>query len=364
MNVTPAEIVDLTNALDASDALSENEFYLVLRIVLVKRATDFQKFDSAYNRFWHAEEVEEDRVRQAPRLRAGTLKLGKLDLTNVRQSDPEGTQPEIAGTFVIYSPVETNRLRRFDGTTNLDWREQRRAMKILRRYFASRPGRRFRKAHQGQIDPKQTIRSNLIHAGELLKLVRRRRQLSRAKFLFLCDVSGSMEGQTTELMLMLDNICRSNGGTEIFAFSTRLVRLTDYFRYLPREATMRALSERTDLWGSGTKIGHCLRLFNSNFPLLVDERTVSMIISDGWDLGDIEMLNEELARLRRRSRALVWLNPLADERNFEPTSAGMAAAMNYIDLFSSTKILKDIGKLRRRLGNAVEMPRIVVQTNT
>ncbi len=330
----------------------------------MKRATDFQKFDGIYNGFWHGEKAEESHERRPPRPQSGRLELGKLDLTNVRPNDSEGGQHDVAGTFAIYSPVEARRLRRFDSATNLDWREQRRAMRVLSRYFASRPGRRFREAHHGQIDAKQTIRSNLIHAGELLKLVRRRRRLSRAKFLFLCDVSGSMEGQTTDLMLMLGNICRSTRETEIFAFSTHLVRLTDHFRYLPRKAAMRTLSERVDLWGSGTKIGHCLRLFSSNFPLLVDERTVAVIISDGWDLGDIEVLEEELARLRRLSRALVWLNPLADEPNFEPTSAGMAAAMNYIDLFSSTRILKDIGNLRGRLGKTVEMPRIVVQTNT
>lgn len=331
----------------------------------MKRATDFEKFNIIFNRYWHGDdEGEESQPDRRPRQSAGKFELSKPDLTDVSRMSSEESQIKAIGTFVIYSPVETKRLRRFDTTTNPDWRDQRRAMRILHRYFASRPGRRFREAGQGQIDTKQTIRSNLIHAGELLKLVRHRKRLSRAKFLFLCDVSGSMEGHTTGLMQMLNNICRSGGGSEIFAFSTHLVRLTDYFRYLPRETTMRALSERTDLWGSGTRIGHCLRLFNSNFSLLVDERTVSIIISDGWDLGDIEMLNEELARLRKRSRALVWLNPLADEQNFEPTSAGMAAAMNYIDLFSSTKILKDIGKLRRRLGNAVEMPRILVQTNT
>jgi uncharacterized protein with von Willebrand factor type A (vWA) domain len=362
INVTVTEVINLFELLPSIDVTNRVDFYLASRTALVKRAEDYPKFDVLFKYYWKLSLDEVDDIRE--RERKGDLERGKQSTVFFVEKDkaynfsgdlPDRDAPERA-KLVTYSAFHTKRKGMFDDLVLRNYSRQKRTIKTLRRYFATLPGRRFEYSQDGDFDFKRTIRSNLIHGGDLLKVARRRNRISKAKLVILCDVSGSMEGYTTDLLLTLQNFCKSSCNTEVFAFSTDIARLTDYFRYLSLRKALATISERIDLWGSGTKIGYCLRMFNSRFRGLVDNRTVVVVISDGWDIGDIDVLRAELSKIHSNAAALIWLNPLADQPGFEPSTAGMKTSLNYVDLMGSTSILNDAGKLRKLLGKSIMMP--------
>jgi len=87
-------------------------------------------------------------------------------------------------------------------------------------------------------------------------------------------------------------------------------------------------------WGGGTKIGGSLREFTGNYLPLVDSQTLVIILSDGWDTGDVELLTDSLGRIKAKAPKLVWLNPLAGNPSFQPTVSAMEAAMPFLDVFA------------------------------
>ena len=103
-------------------------------------------------------------------------------------------------------------------------------------------------------------------------------------------------------------------------------------------------------WSGGTRIGESLRSFNDDFAgQLVGRRSVVVIVSDGFDTGEPSLLSGELQRLRTRARRLVWLNQLLGRPGYEPRSAGMCAALPWLDLFAPAHNLESLMALETEL---------------
>jgi len=87
-------------------------------------------------------------------------------------------------------------------------------------------------------------------------------------------------------------------------------------------------------WSGGTRIGQSLHQFNQNEGRkLLSRRTVVVILSDGWDLGEKGLLRHEMMNLRSRTNRIIWLNPLAGDPDYQPLCQGMKTALPYIDYF-------------------------------
>ncbi len=98
--------------------------------------------------------------------------------------------------------------------------------------------------------------------------------------------------------------------------------------------------------GGGTRIGESLAAFNRwHARRVINSRTVVMIVSDGYDTGEPARLDEEMRRLRRRCRRIVWLNPLIGWRDYSPEARGMQAALPYVDLFAPAHNLESLAAL-------------------
>ena len=136
---------------------------------------------------------------------------------------------------------------------------------------------------------------------------------------------------------------------ETFVFGTRLTRIT---RQLARRDVDEALAQVTKSvqdWSGGTRIGESLRTFNRQWARRVLGRgAVVLIISDGWDRGDVRVLAEEMARLQRNCHRLIWLNPLLGQEDYRPVTAGMRAALPYIDDFLPANNLDSLFALGTR----------------
>src|SRR5258706_9085797 len=122
--------------------------------------------------------------------------------------------------------------------------------------------------------------------------------------------------------------CAAGGaGAEVFTFATKLTRLTPVLaRTLPGIALERAGQAAPD-WLGGTKIGSALKDFNDHFGRRGMARgAVVVIISDGWETGDPELLRREMERLSLVAFRIVWGNPRTNSVTYQPLAGGRRAA--------------------------------------
>src|SRR5207244_9277014 len=76
-----------------------------------------------------------------------------------------------------------------------------------------------------------------------------------------------------------------------------------------------------------------------------------VIVSDGWDTGDLEVLEHAMRGLRARAGRVIWLNPLLGSPGYEPVTQGMSTALPYVDVFASAHNLHGLRVLERYLQN-------------
>jgi uncharacterized protein with von Willebrand factor type A (vWA) domain len=190
----------------------------------------------------------------------------------------------------------------------------------------------------------------LMRGGEVVDLPRRQRREAPRRVVIIGDVSGSMERYSRMLLQFAHALTRRTRQVEAFVFSTRLTRITPR---LVRDRSGRALEQvvgEIQDWGGGTRIGEALRAFNVHWARRV-MRTgpVVIILSDGWDRGEPALLSQELARVRRHGRRLIWLNPLLGASDYEPLTRGMQAALAHVDDFMPAHNLASLDDLANHL---------------
>ena len=186
--------------------------------------------------------------------------------------------------------------------------------------------------------------------GELILLDFRKKKLKKRRVIFFCDVSGSMDIYTLMILQFIHALKRIDGRTEIFFFSTDLSRATRQFETVDFRSAVTQIPEAISDWGGGTRIGHCLKLFNETFGTRqLSDKDIVMIFSDGWDRGEIDVLGNQMAFLKRKAYKIIWLNPLMGTRDYEPICRGMSAALPYVDYFLPMGNLKDLGSISQTL---------------
>lgn len=250
-----------------------------------------------------------------------------------------------------YSPAEvlaTRDLRDLAGDE--EKLVQQRLIRQLTRLL-NRPSRRRRPGRGGnRIDFRRTLRRSLSLGGEPLVLVPSRRRERPRRLLLLLDVSGSMDVSTRTMIHFAKAWLRARPGkVEVYAFSTRLRRLTRIMTDRPLSAALEEIGRLMPEWSGGTRIGGSLaELLSEGSFGPVSSSTVTAIWSDGWDRGDIDLLERQMARLARRSRRVAWLNPLMGDPQYQPICAGMRAALPYVDRLipaHSLETLLDAGRI-------------------
>ena len=186
--------------------------------------------------------------------------------------------------------------------------------------------------------------------GELILLDFRKKKLKKRRVIFFCDVSGSMDIYTLMILQFIHALRRIDRQTEIFFFSTDLSRATHQFGPADFSAAVTQIPAAISDWGGGTRIGHCLKLFNETFgKRKLSHKDIVMIFSDGWDRGEIDLLDTQMAFLNRKAYKIIWLNPLMGTRDYEPICRGMSAALPYVDYFLPMGNLKDLRSISQTL---------------
>ena len=272
--------------------------------------------------------------------------LFPLPLDDESPAEREGAKEEKLTTG--YSPQEVLIGKDFSQLAPEDWGILERELARLLSPWARRLSRRREAASRGrEMDFRRSLKRAARYGGEWVELVRRRRKIKPLKIITICDVSGSMNSSTRFLLRFLFGIQKVFEQSESFVFSTRLTRITDILKRNRWTQALADISRRVHDWSGGTQIGRCLKIFNDRYARgMTAGSTVVILISDGWDLGEPELLEKEMKGLKRRARRLIWLNPLLGTPDYRPICQGMRTALPFIDHFlpaSSLKNFQDLG---------------------
>ena len=207
--------------------------------------------------------------------------------------------------------------------------------------------RRRRPANSGDVpDMRRTLRLAVGPEADVMRIATTRRRERKRPVIVIADVSGSME-RYSEMLLYFAHAARNRiGKLEAFVFSTRLTRITrELQRRSPSEAIER-VSEAVHDWSGGTRIGESIATFNREWSRRVSTGgPIAVIISDGWDRGEPEILSQEMARLARSVHRVIWVNPLAGRDGFRPETRGMTAALPHVDDFLAGGNFNDLRTL-------------------
>ncbi|HVC81389.1 MAG TPA: VWA domain-containing protein [Chloroflexota bacterium] len=372
LRVTTGQVVDACRGLQEVDITTQLEFYQALRCVLLTRHVDEPLFSSLFARFWLHRDVRPitdiDRDSRSSLLERAEEKRGELasgggeersvallvDLpeSETGEAGPDAGEEETpSDQMAAYSAREVLRHRDFSQLEAVEIAEVRRLIAELRWRTATRELRRTKRAAKGRhADPRRAFRESLVTGGEVLRLPRRTRRRKPRPLVLICDISGSMERYTSLLLRFLHALRQGRGAVETFVFGTRLTRITRQLRVRDTDTALAEVASEVVDWGGGTRIGDSLATFNRVWGRRVlGHGATVVIISDGWDRGEPEVLAAEMAHLQRLSHRLVWLNPLLGLAGYEPLTRGMRAALPFVDDFLASHNLASLEQLGRFL---------------
>jgi uncharacterized protein with von Willebrand factor type A (vWA) domain len=337
MRSTPSEALDAVRGTLALRPRDPEEFREILRVTLIKDPGDYGKFDELFNWYWLGGEE--------PRVMVERRFMVKVIVESRDSLDP-------VGRFMsIYSPVEVRgRVVRGKLRSGGDLRTVRRMIKALARATASTPG--VRRTRGGdEVDFPRTFSNAVATLGEVARISRSTRKRTRARLIILLDISGSMEERWGLVMRMIQGLRQlPQGSYEVFMFSTSMVRITDVVGTLPIGRLEDELARIVDIWGSGTRIGECLRALVEEHGGVMGRESTLVVVSDGWDLGDLGILEDSLREIKRRVRRLVWLDPNASMHGYSPETACMRIVTRYADAVLPTEVLMNPTYMRRIAG--------------
>ena len=359
LQVTTGALMDAVRALEAVDLMDRGQVYLALRALLVSRMEEQPAFDRCFEAFWKFRVDEKglldggiddvQPVRQGENPEPGQVKTPKQTQAEVVFDEGDG-EPSDAESCELpgRSNHEVLMEQNFSSFPAEQLAEVTRLTVQIAKRLAKRVSRRRKPArHGGVVDLRRSMRANLMH-GEIIELRRRARRRRKVRLVLLCDVSGSMDLYSRFLLLFLYALQNVFGQVETFTFATRLTRVSDLLRGPSYKIALGRLTEVSD-WSGGTRIGDSLRDFNHAWGPLVDRRTIVLLLSDGWDTGEPDVLAQELLTIKRRAGRVIWLNPLLGTPTYEPLSRGMAAALPLVDHFAAAHNLASLRELAGHL---------------
>ncbi len=363
----PRETEAALSVLTDGDWLQEKRAKLGLRILLASREEEWQRFDDLFEAYWLRKGRIRDHVRtskpgrgtgkQHPGIWQDHLGEGRGDQ---RTRNP-GAQQEAADDDESAEPgrgrliaTAESVLQRTDLRHITDPEEIKEAERLAFRLASAiryRLSRRYRLKKRGpRLDLRRTIRASLSAGGDPIELVEKARPDRPVRLVVLLDVSGSMQPYSRFFLQFVKGLVCSWLETEAFLLHTRLVRVTDAVRDRDSIRAMSKLALMAEGFGGGTKLGHCLKIFNDRYAKsTVNSRTVFFILSDGYDTGSCDDLVDQLTRLKKRVPRLAWFNPLLGWRDYQPINKAMTSAMPLIDHFAAAHTLEALASIETDL---------------
>jgi uncharacterized protein with von Willebrand factor type A (vWA) domain len=341
--------IDAGAALPLVDLLDRSEVRQTLRIALKIPREAWTTFDRLFDEYWGGAVAPEVPVPPAanPHERRAPLQW-RWDGTRVRLEAP-GTERS-GDEEPSYSREPLLRGKPFERISDDEVAAMEKLVARLAQRLAAKRSRRLVPTRgRGEIDLRRSFRRALATEGDFLRLARRARPLEEPRVVLLYDTSGSMEPYTRFHLAFAFALRRVIRHLEIFVFNTELTRVSRAIAPADILASVERLAAEVPDWSGGTRIGACLAEFVAAHGELLRRDTTLVIVSDGLDLGETELLACAMRALRERARTIVWLNPLLGDARYEPTAAGMRAALPHVDHFAPGHDLESLERLTRLL---------------
>ncbi|SPF45653.1 conserved hypothetical protein [Syntrophobacter sp. SbD1] len=333
--------INAARALTLIDIEDQFQFYMALRVCMVIHHTHLGLFNRLYMKFWGTgpripmppDDGEEDAEEQSPSV------AKRLDMESAVESSRKSGKKRLAqdeeAPVLAHSIYESLREKDFERILESEMPLLEELLKRMRLRTRERKGRRFKPSKRGSVvDLRRSMRDSTQRGGEIVSILRKEKKPKETKLVLLADVSGSMDVYSTFLIQFVYQLQRYLRGTETFVFGTRVMRITDLLHLRSVRTAMSMVSKRVLFWSGGTDIGGCFQQFAGSFGAKYIKRNrILVILSDGWDKGDVEVLRSQMNLFKRKFKKVIWLNPNLKYERYQPLCMGMAAALPYVDHF-------------------------------
>ena len=365
--VGPAEAIAAQNALTQIDLASKTEARTALRAVMIHRHEHQDVFDQAFALFWRDPSAAEqaaamallDAQKKQPEKPPPASRRVAEAFTNPNTPKPKPEEePPILDAALTVSDQERLRSMDFEAMSAAEIEDAKKAIRRLTLPMDLRRTRSMRPDPTGPVmDLRRTIRSSLRQGGEILTIARNRRQTRPPPLVVLCDISGSMGRYAQILLHFLHAVTNHRDRVHVFLFGTRLTNVTRQLRARDPEVAFQMVSHAVPDWSGGTRIGESLDRFNKLWARRVlGQGAIVLLITDGLDRDGAIGLADNMDRLHRSSRRLIWLNPLLRWAGFEPKSQGIRAMLPHVDEFRPVHNLASLRALVALLSRPAPRP--------
>ncbi|MBA2467939.1 MAG: VWA domain-containing protein [Chloroflexia bacterium] len=393
MPVGSGSILGLIEAIDAVGIRRRDDVYSAAKATLVTRPEQIPMFNAEFLRFWadlvdqqapmFSEAIHDDeetvgmpnpsqrreKGEQGQGAKGGEVDKtvlaveGTEDIDDLGETEDYEIPPE---DVLIFSASEALRKKDFSQFSPDELAEARRLIESMTWRLGTRLTRRRKRAINGAyIDYRATLRGAMKQGGVPLDLKWRERKERMRPLVLICDISGSMDRYSRLLLRFVHALEHGLDSVEVFVFGTRLTRITRELRKKNVDVAIADVVASVDDWSGGTRIGESIKNFNYKWSrrVLRSGATV-VVISDGWDRGDPELLGAEMARLQRSCRRIIWLNPLLGAPGYQPLTQGIRASLPYVDHFLPIHNLKSLEALAKLLGAVEDTPPVRRQASS
>jgi len=348
---------DVATALEHVEIGRRSDFFFTLQSLLIHRQQDLAPFEEAFRVFWRpppGEWSSSDLRALGEQRKFGTP---KIDVPGAEAGAAEAALPMLPDRIervaaMTYGAQEVSRVKDFAKLTEEELQEAEAMLASLTWDLGIRRTQRWQAGRGAMPDLRRIVRRNIGHGGEWITLPTRERKSKRRPLVLLCDVSGSMERYARMLLHFIHSLAGGLDRVEAFLFSTQLTRVTRELTHRSASTALPKLPQYVPGFGGGTQIGEALRTFNVRWARRVlGHGPVVLLISDGWDRGEPDLLRGEMSRLQRSCHRLIWLNPLLGSPDYQPLTRGMQAALPFVDDFLPVHNLASLDVLAEHLNS-------------
>lgn len=361
MNVTPNRMMDVARALEYIQLGEKKDFYYTLRSHLVAHPKELEYFDEAFDIFWRRPTegftTLDLQYMGEERRKKKTQFLPPLASTPADDDAVEAIDMSMVAIVPTYSKQQRLMNKDFAEMTADELEMAKRVIQKMPDSLGMRKTRRFEVGKGRQINMRRLMKDMIRKQGDITEIPTHRHKEKPRPVILICDISGSMERYTRILLHFMHTLAGSMYQVESFLYSTEITRITRQIRQKSVDNALEDIGQTVKQWGGGTMTGESLHAFNWTWSRRVLGRgAVVMIITDGWDRGDIPLLHTEMTRLKRSCQRLIWLNPLLDAPEYEPLTRGAQAMLPYVDDFLPITNLSNLDAIVKALQDLKARP--------
>ena len=342
-------VVEFAKALGELNPARREDVYWAGRITLCSRPEDLELYDRAFGAFW---EGVRNKTLRPPKTRLSASITD--DSVQPPKKTAEKNEKGEEAVRLRYSPVDVLRTKDFALYTPEEFAELHKLLADLKLSGALRRSRRLEPAPRGRHDPRRTLRAALRTGGEPMRHRFQRARSQPRQVVLLCDISGSMASYSRTLLRFMHAGVISGVPLEAFVLGTRLTRITRELTTRDPDQALKGATGSVRDWSGGTRLGDTIKEFVDRWGQRGMARgAVVVILSDGWDRGDVAVLAEQMMRLSRLAHKIIWVNPLKGAPGYQPLARGMAVSLPYINEFLSGHNFESLEELARAIAGVV-----------